>query len=198
MLLITLAAGPLRFSERSLSLGGGIGNPHPAPFPPLKPRLSGLLRVVQVAGRRGYAARLAIRRKRAAARFAVDQELLGPYVIGLFWNIESTKDHRADDHMARIWPRTRNRYVQARPRRLLFEVDGDDLAEGQIDEFRRRGLICERLILDVLLTDPTEYLPGHRMRTRTRHGRVELRAFGVTNDYRHRLCSAGSRASAER
>jgi hypothetical protein len=43
---------------------------------------------------------------------------------------------------------------------LLFEADGDDIAEGQIDEFRRRGLICERLILDVLLTDPTSTSQG--------------------------------------
>ena len=48
---------------------------------------------------------------------------------------------------------------------LLFEVDGDDIAEGQIDEFRRRGLICERLILDVprvrpiLLGDPASGAP---------------------------------------
>ena len=42
---------------------------------------------------------------------------------------------------ANYQPRTRNRYVQARPRRLLFEVDGDDVAEGQIDEFSRRGLV---------------------------------------------------------
>jgi hypothetical protein len=88
--------------------------------------------------------------------FAVDQELLGPDVIGLFWDIESAKDHRADDHIRRdSRPRTRNRYVQARARRLLFEVDGDDIAEGQIDEFSGRGFICKRF-LDVLLTDPTE------------------------------------------
>ena len=32
--------------------------------------------------------------KRAAARFAVDQKFLGPYVIGLSWNIEGVKDRR--------------------------------------------------------------------------------------------------------
>jgi hypothetical protein len=64
---------------------------------------------------------------------------------------------------------------------LLFEADGDDIAEGQIDEFSRWALMCERLIFDVpgvrpvLLSDPVfEHLPGHRMRTRARHRRLEL------------------------
>jgi hypothetical protein len=39
--------------------------------------------------------------------------------------------------------------VQAHSGRLLFEADGDDIAEGQIDEFNRWALMCERLIFDV-------------------------------------------------
>jgi hypothetical protein len=55
---------------------------------------------------------------------------------------------------------TRNRHMQALSGWLLFKADGDDIAEGQIDEFSRRALMCERLIFDaprvrpVLLGDP--------------------------------------------
>jgi hypothetical protein len=79
--------------------------------------------------------------KGAPARFAVDQKFLGPYVIGLGWNIEGVKDHRADHHIwCHLRPRTRYRHVQAHAGRLLFEADGDDITKGQIDEFRRWAL----------------------------------------------------------
>jgi hypothetical protein len=34
---------------------------------------------------------------------------------------------------------------------LLFEDNGDDIAEGQIDEFSRWTLMCERLTFDMRL-----------------------------------------------
>jgi hypothetical protein len=69
-------------------------------------------------------------------------------------------------------------------------ADGDDIAEGQIDEFSRWALVFERLIFDVPrvrrvpLGDPAfEHLPGHRMRTRARHRRLEPRAFGLADNF---------------
>ncbi len=63
----------------------------------------------------------------------------------------------------------------------VAEADGDDIAEGQIDEFSRWALMCERLIFNVpcvrpvLLRDPSfEHFPGYRMRTRTRRRCLEL------------------------
>jgi hypothetical protein len=78
--------------------------------------------------------------KGVPARFVIDQKFLGPYVIGLGWRVEGVEDHCADQHIRRhLRPGTRHRHVQAHAGRLLFEPDGDDIAEGQIDEFRRRA-----------------------------------------------------------
>jgi hypothetical protein len=79
--------------------------------------------------------------KHATAQ-VIDQQLLSPYVVSLGWKIESAKYQCADHHIRRhSRPRTRNRYVQARSGRLLFECNGNDIAEGQIDEFSRGAVM---------------------------------------------------------
>jgi hypothetical protein len=130
--------------------------------------------------------------KGSAALAVFDWQLLRPYIVGLGCKIESAKYHCADHRIRRYSrPRTRNRYVQAHSGRLLFEGDGDDITEGQIDEFSRRPLMK---VSDVLCFRSfprggpvLELLPGNRVRTCAQHCRLKFSAFSLADDDRHRL-----------